>query len=1078
MKKITLIIIKIAAFASILSVIISVIFICVFLYLNRTNKLNGIARDILNRYVAGEMYFEDLNLNFRHFPLVNVKANNGFLISHLNKYPTDTLCRFKKLDVTIDVMRLMDDSLTVAIPEVSVQDGFALVTINKNGVPGWNVWRFKPPRPKGEKPKRRERLFIEKVHLSGRNHFMYYNERRKRSMDIYADSLYFHGSIRIKYKEIYVSDFYATNARGTISLKNKESVIGFSSPRVTLSSMIGDSARIYSLNADVHKTYLKLFKNVIFHGNDSILLRARGGLNIGMGRYIAKGISLGINRRSELYISGLYNTHADTINSTVKISTPDAMRTIRDFRFDSLSIFRNIDIAMPLTLTAGIRGNLNFGKKLYPSIYVTAQSTGGKIRIFKYGILKDIDIIARSKVDMFYPDSAQILIDKLNFAYKHSLIETHGTISGGQSAPVASMNIYGNLYISDFSKYLFPSLEMTGHLITNADITLPLYKNALGNDTKIEFNDSIRFTNLRFSIPGTMATVDSKQGTILLTQFNKLYPAEFDIKLNKNSINSVEDMDISIDRLNLNGNIIKSPAASSIPAAVNGNLNMYGNRIIFENNDTLSLDRFTSEFNTSLTDMSKPKVEYFAFIENLSLTSPDSMCLYVNNIGILSEAILYNKVDFSNYRKYKLWDVIGDWKYKGMLDLNDSRFIMRQLPILSKIPALNILFTENNIKLNNLLVQIGNTNVTTTGYLKNWHNYVFKDSTLEARADIKSSHVDINQLLPAVIKGAVYAQNNKKPSRKNKTFLEVPGNLNVDMDLHILNTQYKEITADTAHASIKIIDKGFYIENLNLSSNVATLALKFKYLTPASDYADADFSFNMYKFNAGQLIGTLPEVIKSSPLLSTFEGSFNASMDAAWRIDSSMSVIPQSVVSAAFIEGRNLSVEKRKIMPRFIGWLLFGKRERLSIDSITMNLEIKDNTLYLQPLTFNIGKYGIGASGIATTDYLYYHIALLKSPLRIKFGFDIYGSPKKLHYRLTSYKNKSFGQMQNKLSRIQFTDIIPPRLKRLKTSHDPEYADTYFKERYKELKQAVDSGKTTNGEIIHSTRNKMKEKLK
>ena len=254
--------------------------------------------------------------------------------------------------------------------------------------------------------------------------------------------------------------------------------------------------------------------------------------------------------------------------------------------------------------------------------------------------------------------------------------------------------------------------------------------------------------------------------------------------------------------------------------------------------------------------------------------------------------------------------------------------------------------------------------------------------------------------------------------------------------------------------------------------------MRFKYLTPASDYADADFSFNLNKFNAGQLIGTLPEVIKSSPLLSTFEGSFNASMDAAWRIDSSMSVIPQSVVSKAIIDGRNLSVEKRKIMPRFLGWLLFGKRERLSIDSITMNLEIKDNTLYLQPLTFNMGKYGIGASGIATTDYLYYHITLLKSPLRIKLGFDIYGSPKKLHYRITSYKNKSFGQMQNKLSKIQFTDIIPPQLKKLKTAHDAAYADTYFKERYNELKQVIESDKTTNGNIIHSTKNKLKEKLK
>lgn len=1078
MKKITLIIIKIAAVASISIVIISVIFLGILSYLNSTKKLDSIALDILNRYVAGEMYFEGLNLDFKHFPIINIKANNGFLISHLNKYPTDTLCKFKKLDLSINVMSLTDDSLTVAIPKVSVYDGFALVTINKNGLPGWNVWRFKAPRPKGEKPKHRERLFIEEIRLLGKNHFIYYNERRKRSMDIYADSLHLLGSIRIKYKEIYITRFYATNVKGTISLKDKESVIGFSSPKVTLSSVIDNSARMYSLNADVQKTYLKLFKNVILHGNDSVMIKAGVGFNIWTGRYIAKNISLGVNSRSDLHFKGIYDTHSGTVNSLVKISTPDAMRTIRDFRFDSLSIFRNINVSMPMNLTARIEGKLDFKKKIYPSVYATAQSTGGEIEIFKYGILKDIDMIVRSKVNMFYPDSTRIFIDKLNFAYKHSRIQTKGTISGVQTSPLASVNLYGDIHLSDFSKYLFPELDMKGRLVTYADITLPLYKNADEKDIKIKINDTVSFNNLQFDIPGTRATVDTKHGTILVKQFNSFFPAEFDINLNNNSINSVEDMNVYIDTLKMKGNILQKLAPSFMPASVNGILSTGGNRIILSTNDTVSLDRFSLEFNTTLSDISKPKVNYFAFLENLSVTSPDSLCAYINSIGILSEAILYNKVDFSGHRKYKLWDVIGDWKYKGSLALNDSRFITRQLPILSKIPYMEILFTENNVKLKELLLQAGNTNISATGYLKNWRNYVFKDSALEVKADVSSSFVDINELLPAVIKGALYAQNTKNPSRKNKKFLEVPENLNVDMRLRILNTQYKEITADTAHASIKISGKEFYVENLDLTSNVAALALKFKYKTPSSDYADADFRFNLNKFNAGQLLATLPEVIKSSRLLSTFDGRFNASMNATWKIDSSMKVMPQSVISKAVIEGHDLSVEKHKIMPAFIGWILFGNREKLSIDSITINLEVKDNTLFLHPLTFNIVKYNIGATGIATNDYLYYHLALLKSPLGIKFGFDIYGFTKKLHYRLTSHKNKSFGQMQNKLSKIQFTDIVPPQLKQIKITSDPVSAGSSYKKAYMELKQTIASDKTTNGNILNTTKNKLKEKLK
>lgn len=1046
-----------------------------FFYLNSTNQLNNTARNVLNKYVAGCMYFEDLHLDFNRFPVIKVNASNGYLISALNKYPTDTLCRFKHLDVDIDVMRLLDDSLTIAIPKVTVTDGFALVTISKDGVPGWNVWRFKKPRPKGRKPKHRERLYIDEVHLRGSNRFRYYNAKRKRSMDIKAGNLDLKGSIRIKYREIYVSRFSTDNVNALISLKGGASNIYFSSPKVTLTSVIERDVRMYTLKLVANNTSLKLFGNTFFHGSDQLNLNAIAGFNIRDGKYVARNIDILVNDVSRLNIAGLYNTHTCSIATNIGIATADIMTTLRDFRFDTLSVLKNRKLTLPMQINAKAQGILNFKTHTYPIISMSVKSSDGCFDAGKHGVLKNINLLANTQLDLIYPDSAILNITQLGMNYKDSYISIGGKVSGGIKTPQADLDIGGNLNLADFSSYLYSGLNMRGNMKARAHVNIPFTSLKITEDATIKLLDTIRVSNFSFKIPHTVASVASKSVGLMLNDIIGTKKATAYIMLNDIKLNSIDEMDIYIDKICGEAKILNDHSMF-FPQLDDGRLMINNSRTITAKGDTLTLSRFTADFLAQCMNGNDPMVKYFAILENMSCMSPDSTCIYVRDLVMMAKAAMYKSADFRN-DNLKLLDVIGNWEYRGELILNNSQFLMQKLPLLSSIQQLDVSFSEYDARLNKLSLKVGDTNLNVSGNVSNWHKYIFKDSLLRVNANVEATAVNLNQLIPAIIKGAAYAQNSDQPKRKSKNFVEVPSNIDANLFVKARNARYGIGRLDSVMARISIKNRHLDVRDLEFRSNIANFNMQFSYATPYSNYADASLDFDMKNLNAEQVIEMIPQSTIAVPMLKTFEGKFDTQIGATWIIDSTMSINRESVISNIAVDGLKLSIEKRKVLPKFLGWLLFGNQHRLAIDSIGIRLAINGKDLALSPMNFNIGKYTVGASGVLYNNYMYCHVAVLKSPLRLKFGLDIYGVPKKMRFRLSSVKGKNLDEMRAKLNISESVDFIPQKFRPEITKNvaimDSNYPTIYKDMRYLIQNRAIPVSK----EYIDSVKNLMIERI-
>ena len=87
--------------------------------------------------------------------------------------------------------------------------------------------------------------------------------------------------------------------------------------------------------------------------------------------------------------------------------------------------------------------------------------------------------------------------------------------------------------------------------------------------------------------------------------------------------------------------------------------------------------------------------------------------------------------------------------------------------------------------------------------------------------------------------------------------------------------------------------------------------------------------------------------------------------------------------------------------------LMFKNKKRNMIDSISVDLMVKDGTIEIFPFLVEIDRYKAAVGGQHNIDMTFkYHISILKSPLPFRAGVDISGNLDKMKFRITKAKYK------------------------------------------------------------------------
>ena len=143
--------------------------------------------------------------------------------------------------------------------------------------------------------------------------------------------------------------------------------------------------------------------------------------------------------------------------------------------------------------------------------------------------------------------------------------------------------------------------------------------------------------------------------------------------------------------------------------------------------------------------------------------------------------------------------------------------------------------------------------------------------------------------------------------------------------------------------------------------------------------ATAGLDLDMEDVKVEKLIALFPSIDTLVPMLRSFEGVLDCQVTATCKMDSTMSLIMPSINSSCYLHGNNMVLLDGETFTEISKTLMFKNKKRNMIDSISVDLAIKDNKIEVFPFLVEMDRYKVAVGGTHNLDMTFWMISSIRS---------------------------------------------------------------------------------------------------
>lgn len=343
------------------------------------------------------------------------------------------------------------------------------------------------------------------------------------------------------------------------------------------------------------------------------------------------------------------------------------------------------------------------------------------------------------------------------------------------------------------------------------------------------------------------------------------------------------------------------------------------------------------------------------------------------------------------------------------------------LPLRTSIKNFSFKFTEDTLHLEKLQVKVGASDVTLRGDVANFRRaLLYNRGELKAELEMSSNRLDINELLRAVNKGNQYRLQQQQFSSVELDKQEVVEGVSEEdeMGLFVIPERWNLLfKTDAKHVSFGKMDmrefKGdaylksgaLRINDLTVYTGLGNLQMDVLYECKNSSQAKVGASLSLDRVRLDSLVEQLPMLDTIVPMLRSFEGVVDCQISALADVDSLFNLKLPTVNAAAWLKGNSLVLLDGQDFAEIAKMLMFKNKKRNLIDSISVEMVVRNNQMEILPFVFEMDRYKAAVGGTHGFDMSFnYHISVLRSPIPFKLGVNVYGTLEKPKFRLVAPK--------------------------------------------------------------------------
>ena len=386
-------------------------------------------------------------------------------------------------------------------------------------------------------------------------------------------------------------------------------------------------------------------------------------------------------------------------------------------------------------------------------------------------------------------------------------------------------------------------------------------------------------------------------------------------------------------------------------------------------------------------------------------------------------------------------NLLQNWSASGHIKADGGYYSSPAMPLRTRMTALHADFDDREVVIDQFGLKSGTSDINLSGYLRGVKSSLMHKDMLNVFLMAESERINLNEIISAILagEGSDASGNVTVDQELDESFVTdtladatvayediplivVPGNVNLTLKMNAERVDLMEPRIGPFSTGIKIKDRTMQLLSTDIATDIGDINLDAFYATRTKKDISAGVNLNLTGMQAGNIISLIPAVDSLMPALKAFDGKLWLELSATSQLDTNMNVIVPTLDGVVRVSGEDLRVHNTGQLGTLATRLLFGRKDYLSINNLHADAIIHDSRIELFPFELGTDKLKLALRGSQGFDNsMYYHASVIKSPVLLRFGVNVYGSTDNWHFSLgrAKYRDGNVPAYTEQLDTVQ-----------------------------------------------------------
>lgn len=317
---------------------------------------------------------------------------------------------------------------------------------------------------------------------------------------------------------------------------------------------------------------------------------------------------------------------------------------------------------------------------------------------------------------------------------------------------------------------------------------------------------------------------------------------------------------------------------------------------------------------------------------------------------------------------------------QGTVSVSDMNYSSKSLSFPTKIKMLMMNFTPQFVELTQFDAQMGKSDISLNGKIENFLQYAMKDELLKGVFNLRSSLLDINQLMATTDTTAKPAASDTASAPM--TVVEVPSNLDVVLNASIFKMLYDNLVINDISGSVKIKDSKLTMDQLKmeLKDLEGTMMLTGVYNTQNIRKPLVDLDIDIANFDITKTFKTFNSVQKLAPIGKYAKGKFGTQLTFKTSLDSKMEPDMKTLTGGGKLFTNSVVIEGFEPINKLADALKQPKYKKMTLENVNASFHFVDGRVVVDEMPIKSGSIAGTVKGSTGFDQTIDYTWILEIP--------------------------------------------------------------------------------------------------